>query len=234
MENEATTSTPEKEKSTSQGEKEAITSEKSEVGESTPPEKTVDELTAEVEQLKSEVEKSQTLQSQADKKARIEKVSRLRIEDKLKKIRSGEVEIDDLDKGGDAENVSTSDINTALEIKAGIQGIIIDNPSYQEVLKKDQTLKQVLLKNPLVLIEDFIDAEDAVEQIKDLFNTKVSNLVKEVQPEKPKVDGEGKKFEVGATQPAEASKDDSTQEESVLTPTDKVEKSILSKIKVEK
>ncbi|MHA1482073.1 MAG: hypothetical protein ACTSQA_01380 [Candidatus Heimdallarchaeaceae archaeon] len=234
MDSEATTSTPEKEESTPQGDKEAITSEKSEVGESTPPEKTVEELKAEVEQLRSEVEKSQTLQSQADKKARIEKVTRLRIEEKLKKIRSGEIEVDDLSGEANTGNVPVTDVNTALEIKAGIQGIIIDNPSYQEVLKKDQTLKQVLLRNPLALIEDCLDAEDAVEQIKDLFDTKVSALKEEVQPKEQNKGNEGKKFEVGATQPAETSGDNSSSEESNVTPTDKIEKSILSKIKVEK
>ena len=233
MENEATTSVPEEE-STPQGTKEAITSEKSEAGESTPPEKTVEELKAEVEQLKGEAENAKTLQSQADKKARVEKVSRLKIEEKLKKIRSGEMDVSDIDKAVDTQNISATDRNIALEIKAGVQGIIIDSPQYQEVLKKNQTLKQVLLKNPLALIDDCIDAEDAVEQVKDLLDKAVDSLKNEVQPKEENNENGAKKFDVGATQPGDAPKDDSTSDKSELTLTDKVEKSILGKLKVEK
>ena len=79
----ATTPTPEKEV-TPEGEKGAITREKPAEGE-VPSEKVI-KLQTEVDRLTKLIKQSQDLQRQADKKARIEKIERQKLEKQLQRI----------------------------------------------------------------------------------------------------------------------------------------------------
>lgn len=221
--NEATT--PVQKEETTSSDKEAITSTNSE--EEVPSDKKVVELQGQVDDLTKQVEQSKNLQRQADKKARVEVIERKRIEDKLKKIQSGEV-----DEYEESVDTSSVDKEIVLKAKADIMGLVFDNPKYQELLKKDMTLKEVLRNNPFALIGDYLDTEDAVEQIKDLLDTRVSSLETEKVSAQPKEDvekGDGKVFEAGAVQPT----DEQASVEKETEPTnsdDKIEKSIRDKI----
>ncbi|MCD5384841.1 MAG: hypothetical protein LRZ94_00815 [Candidatus Pacebacteria bacterium] len=232
MVDEATTPTPKEGEATASKEKEAITSEKpKEEPTSSPEEKKVAELEGKVDVLKKELEKQKNLQSQADKKARIERITRERLEQRIEKIRSGEIGIDE-----ELPPESTpKEVEEEMVARLAISNLVWDNPEYQEVLKKDVTLKEVLRKNPLALVENAIDAEDTVEQVKDMLDKRVSSLKKETQPkEKPK-EGEGKEFRADVVQPsgAESPKTETFSEKALKEGgVDAVEKSIRSKIRL--
>jgi len=225
---------PQKGESTTPGQEGAITPKEPEgkpttpkepAGEPTPPEnKEVVELKGKVEDLTKKLEDTQKLQSQADRKRREEKILREKIEEKLRKYRSGEVSLDD----EIPENETSTEKETRLEAKIGIQNLILDNPKYQEVLKKDITLKEVIKNNPFALIGEYLDTEDAVEQIREKLDERVTSLA---QPKEEPKKGEGKQFEVGPTQPGETPPSPPKQPEG-QTSGDIVEESIKNRIRI--
>lgn len=190
---EATTPEPKKEETTPPG-KEAITPKepKKEEKPATPEQlqKKVVELEGIVETLTKEAEQQKTLQSQADRKRRIERKKRLEVERILKEIReTGVIPEETIPEGTGMER------EEKLKIKVGVQDLLLGNPKYQEVLKKDATLKRLLETNPTALIADAIDAEDVIEQIKDLLDDRVSTLEAQPEVEKKKgKEGEGPEF----------------------------------------
>lgn len=223
MAKEATTPTPEKEV-TPKGEKEAITPQKP-AGEPTPPEEKVTKLEGEVDTLTKELEQTKTLQSQADKKARTEKIERIKIEKQLKRIQSGEVTIPP--EVPEGETADEREIR--LTARIGIQNLILENPEYQELLKQDVTLKEVLKNNPFALIGEYLDTEDAVEQIKEKLDDRVKQM-SQPKEDKPKEKEEGVEFEPGAIQPPETS-ETPPPPATPPTPGEEVEESIKKKIK---
>lgn len=237
MVDEATTSSPEKkEEATASKEKEAITSGKPKEAPAPSPEemgKKVAELEGQVEDLTKKLEQAAKLQSQADRKARTEKVAREKLEATIEKIKAGEIPVEEI---GREESPKTQvDEISHLRIKNGVQKMILGSSQFQEVLKKDQTLKEIILKNPTALIEDYLDTEDAVEQIKDLLVKRVSSLEEKSQPEEGKKEGENKEFEAGPIQPSEVTtspKKEEKQPSPEGRAVDKAEESIKSKLKV--
>jgi len=223
---EAITPSSEKKETTPIEEKGATTSEKPTEGE-VPSEKVV-ELQAEVERLTKEIKQAQVLQSQADKKARIEKIEKQKIEKQLKRIQSGEEYIPPEIPEGE----TTVERELRLEARIGIQNLILENSEYQELLKKDITLREVLKNNPFALIGEYFDAQDAVEQIKEKLDDRVKQI--QAQPKEEK-EGEGKEFEAGPTQPSEVTtppKKEEKQPGPGGPAADKTEESILKKIEV--
>lgn len=196
---EATTPTPEEKEATPSGKEEAITSDKPKQENQIPPDdKKVAELEGQVEDLEKQVKQAQNLQRQADRKARVEAIEKKKLEDKLEKIRSGEVSMEDEVPEGE----TSTEREIRLQARVKIQGLIIDNPEYQEVLKGDITLKEILKNNPFAIIGDYLDSEDAVEQIREKLDERVSSL-KKVQPKEEKKEEESPEFEAGPTQPKE-------------------------------
>lgn len=195
MENLATTFSQEKEKTTSPEEK-AITNQNS-IGESTSPEdQKVVELKSEVDTLKKQLEQAKILQSQADKKARMEKLERLKIEKELKRIQSGEIPTFSVET-----EETPIEIEERFKARIGIQNLFLANPEYQELLKQDITLREVIKNNPFAIVSDWIDSEDAIAQMKDYLDSRISSLS---QPSKEEKKEEIKKVEVGAIQPPES------------------------------
>jgi len=246
MAKEATTPDPEKKGETTPPEgSEAITSGKEpEKGKPAPPspegKKSVEQLEAEVGRLQGELDKAnrekeqaQRLQSQADRKRQVAEKKEKDLSEMLDKIRNGEISIDEISKP--AEN--PPEAAAQREVKIEVQNLILDNPEYQAVLNKDITLKEILRKNPSALLDNFFDVQDAVEQIKDLLDKKVSSA-KEETPSQPAAGNEGEgnppEFEPGAIQP----KSDVTPEKPSTsfqpqTPDEKLEEGIKSKLKFE-
>jgi len=196
--------------------------------------KEVGELKAQVDELTTKLENQRILQSQADRKARVERVSREKLEKTLAKIRSGEVSVNDEVPEGE----STVERETRLEAKVKIQELFLDNTEYQEILKNDVTLKDVIKNNPFALIGNYLDAQDAADQIREKLDERVSSLraaKTAAQPKEGIEKGEGEAFEAGAVQPQAGAPDPASTVEgpSPTEPTiDKIEESIKSRIKL--
>ena len=223
---EATTPTPEKEV-TPEGEKGAITGQEP-AGEPTTPDEKVIKLEAEVDRPTKLTKQSQDLQRQADKKARIEKIEKQKLERQLQRVQAGEEYIPPEVPEGE----TPVERELRLEARIGIQNLILENSEYQELLKKDITLREVLKNNPFALIGEYFDAQDAVEQIKEKLDDRVKQI--QVQPKEEK-EGGGKEFETGPTQPSEVTtppKKEEKQPGPGGPAADKTEESILKKIEV--
>lgn len=224
---EATISAGENQDATPEAGKETITSEKLKEAAvpSSEAEKKVAELQGQVEALNRQAKQYQDLQRQADKKARVEKIERQKLEKILETIRSGESYVPPEIPEGE----TPTEREVRLEAKIGIQNLILESSEYQELIKQDITLREVLKNNPFALIGDYFDAQDAVEQIKEKLEQRVSSL--KVQPKEEKK-GEGAEFEVGPTQ----LKDDGTQlppkQQTPQTLDEKLEQGLMSKIRV--
>ena len=225
MVDEAITSTPEKEETTPQGSKEAATSGKPTEGEV--PSEQVVQLQAEVDRLTKLAKQSQDLQRQSDKKARIEKIERQKLEKQLQRIKAGEEYIPPEIPEGE----TPVEREVRSEARIGIQNLILENPEYQELLKQDITLREVLRNNPFALIGEYFDAQDAVEQIREKLDGRVSTL--KSQPKVEKKEGEPVKFEAGAIQPPETMPPTPPKPATPETLDKKLEEGILRKIKFE-
>jgi len=195
--------------------------------------KKVAELEAEVDRLKHEAERQAAHASSAERKRKTEEIERGKLESILQRVRDGDIDAVN-------ENIPTGETSGEKEIrveaKLQIQDLLLDNPEYQELMKGDLTLKTVLRNNPFALIESFLDAPDAVNQIKSLLDERVSSsaAAKAAQPEGESQKGEGKEFDAGAVQPVEGGgTPPPTSEQNAIEPNvDKTEKSILSKIRM--
>jgi len=135
---------------------------------------------AEVDQLKKELVQAKKLQGQADRKARQERLARKRLQ---QKIQSGAGE-----PSSESEEDNPPD-NTFQEVeKAKFEGqalrLAYSNEEYRKVLEADSTLRRIVESNPLALVKNPIDAEDAVMQLQELLDTRADEI-SETSP-KPK------------------------------------------------
>jgi len=186
------------------------------------PDKKVAELEEQVEALTKQVKQSTDLQRQADKKTRIEKIERQKLEKMLEKIRSGETYIPS--EVPDGETVTEREAR--LEARIGIQNMILENPEYQELLSQDITLREVLKNNPFALIGEYFDAQDVVDQLKEKLEQRLSSLKSQQLKKEGKKEGKPVEFEAGPIQPPSTP---SPKKEEVKSG-DKIEESIASKI----
>ena len=232
----ATTPEPKKEPATPPG-KEAITPKEPKKEKSATPEelqKTVATLKGEVETLNIKLGQQTTLQSQADRKRKKAEIKIRTIKETLRKIRSGEIAIDEMTP----EDESSEEKEDKYKTRIGIQNLIIGSPEYQKLLEGNITLREVIKNNPLALIGDYLDVEDAVEQVKDKLDEMVSSS-KESQPKDDKKkgkEGEGPEFEAPVQpsgEPPEPPKEKEKEKPSTGPEPriDPIEKSIKDKIK---
>jgi len=224
MANTATTPVPEKEETTTSG-TEAITGKKP-AGESTPSDKKVVELEAQVEELTKKFQQAQTLQSQADKKARVERLERAKVERELERIKRGEISI----PPEETIEETWAEKEMKLVARIGIQNLIMTNPEYLELLKQDLTLKEVIKNNPFAIIPEWIDSEDVVSQMKDYLDSRLSSLS---QPKKGEPEEKTKGFEVGPIQPPESMPPEAKTPQKEALEKGDIAGSIRAKIRVE-
>ncbi|MCK5643499.1 MAG: hypothetical protein KAJ19_21995, partial [Gammaproteobacteria bacterium] len=185
--------------------------------------KEVEELKADVVQLTKERDQARTLQGQSDKKAKKDGIEKRKLEIKIRKLQNGETVEDDI--------VSASDAEIHLKAKNLVQGLIIENADYQKLINSNYTLKEVLKNNPLALIGEYYDVEDAVDQIKEKLDKDVS-LLNEKQQE-VETEESGKEFDTGIVQANESVEQDDTKKDDIhSTPMDGVKKSIAEKIQI--
>lgn len=76
-----------------------------------------------------------------------------------------------------ADEIANEDAVEFAKVKAGFAEMALDNSDYQKVLKGDKTLKRIMKKNPLAILDEVpIDAEDALEKIQEYFDDLVEEL----------------------------------------------------------
>lgn len=63
-----------------------------------------------------------------------------------------------------------------------VVGLVAGEAKYQELLASDPTLKELLLNNPLSLIKNYIDEEDAVEQVQEYLDRRLSTRAQAPAP----------------------------------------------------
>lgn len=164
--------------------------------------KKVAELEGQVETLTNQLKKQEEITKTSQRKEAIEKKEREKLEERLDKIRKGEISADE------EPNLEDKDMESARkDVKIGVQGLLLDNPEFRKLLRENLTLKEVVMRNPLALLDEgeAYDVEDAVNQIKEKLEEGVRNM--KTQPtsktKKKKKKGEGPEFEPGAIQPGE-------------------------------
>jgi hypothetical protein len=62
-----------------------------------------------------------------------------------------------------------------LNAERGVANLLAFNPQFGALLEKDPTLRDILQRNPLALINQYIDAEDAVDQIKEILEGRLGD-----------------------------------------------------------
>ena len=125
---------------------------------------------AEVERLKNELTRKDTIArtaqseaAQAKSIARSEKSARIKAEKDLRAAASGATVVPPVDNS----NSNATEREVQLGAQMMIKDLLIENPQYRELVDNDPTLKEVIKNNPFVLIGDYFDANDAVEQFKE-------------------------------------------------------------------
>jgi len=123
-----------------------------------------------------EVETAKNLQAQADKKtARLEKIlkgNKLSFTKKSTEVASKE-------EPNSEVGSNEQDILEDRKAESGLISIAID-PKYREILDNDPTLRDLFTKNPLavlpILAPEALDAEDAIELVKDKLDEKLISI----------------------------------------------------------
>lgn len=217
----------EKETTTPSGTDTPVEEPKGEPTSPTPQEQKVVELEAEVDRLANLLNKQEAIAKTSQRERAIAERKKRELQETLKGIRTGEIDISETNLP--AEFTPSEEENVKKDIQIGVQNLLLGNSDYQNLLSEDITLREVLKKNPLVLIGEHFSVEDAVEQIKDRLDERVSSL-KKVQPKEEKKEGKSPEFDPGAVQPPEAP-ETPPKEKTFKTPDEEIEESIKSKIK---
>lgn len=156
---------------------------------------------AEVERLKNELTRKDTIArtaqseaAQAKSAARAEKAARIKAEKDLRAAASGATVVPPVDNS----NSNATEREVQLGAQMMIKDLLIENPQYRELVDGDPTLKEVIKNNPFVLIGDYFDANDAVEQ----FKEKLDNILRsKTQPKKEVTTNEPPVIEPKVIQP---------------------------------
>lgn len=155
-------------------------------GTDTPPNKggssSADEQKNEVERERARAATALKDKEDAENRARTERIARIKAEKALAALGGG---AGSGDGGGSAAPASTEEQNVRNDAEKRVFALVASTPAYQDVFTKDQTLKDIVLRNPLALISEYIDAEDAVDQIKKYLDTRLTTVAPVKAPETP-------------------------------------------------
>lgn len=146
----------------------------------------------ELEREKARAATAQQRADDAEKRARDERIARIKAEKQLKALQGGAAD----DGQGNQPPASGAEDAEGQIVKANaeknVYALVASNQAYQQLVEKDPTLKEVLLRNPLSLISEYIDAEDAAEQVKKFLDSRLqastdtSTSTPPTQPQQPK------------------------------------------------
>ena len=160
--------------------------------------------TAELDQTKADLAQARRLQAQADRRAERERVRRIRAEKRAGVSPSPEPDDDNSPDNGSSEP------NLAVE-REKAQRLMYQkaysDPKFRSVVESDPTLKHLIETNPLALVKDPVDAEDAVFQLEDLLQERIDTTptpaAKPSAPTLPVSEPEkAPEFKAGAPNPA--------------------------------
>lgn len=150
--------------------------------------KELEEAQAEIKNLTGEVKKANDLQSQADRKSR-------KLEGDIKRLKKGNAKPaasgDEEEEGGEAAPAEDSDVEERRNADTKVSRLLLD-PKYRPLMDKDPSLLQSLIRQPLLYVDDFIDAEDALDQTRDMLDERLSQLPPAEKPAEEKKDEEEK------------------------------------------
>ena len=153
----------------------------------TPPEKvpTLEELKNEVARVSAIASTAQKTAEDAKKDARTERINRIKAEKELQRLKG-----DGSGDGGNGSQPPSGGSSAEEEIEKanaekGIFALLAGDQSYRELLEKDVTLKDILIKNPLSLISEYIDSEDAVDQVKSYLDNRLQAIKGNTPPAPP-------------------------------------------------
>lgn len=140
-------------------------------------------LKEEVERLRKEVEQARTLQSQSDRKVKQLLREKAMLEKVIKKMKKGE-NVDYLPYDYEVEEPQKTttpfadDMVEKYYAQSEIIKMVYSNPKYRELLEKDKTLADIVSTKPLTLVDEWIDADYAISQVKDYFEKRLSSQEK--------------------------------------------------------
>ncbi len=126
--------------------------------------------------------------------------------------------------------ISTDDDEDAKEAKMAekkANRLLLD-PKYRSVFDADATLLKVLTDDPLYFVDDYVDAQDASDQVKDMLDERLAGL----KPAEGDGGDDAKPPAVDAGAPNPSSTTPKKDEKTVVNPLneDKVTSSILAKL----
>lgn len=158
---------------------------------------------ADHEKLQGDLKQARDLQSQSDKARRAAERKARILESRAKGgAENGDGQTAD-PAPVDLEYTDTEKQQIMGQAEKGVLQLLVGNDQYREVLNNDPTLKDIISKNPLALITEYIDAEDAVEQIKEMLDGRVASSDTQ--------DGKGANNEQGDGQSPSETKDVQTR-----------------------
>lgn len=131
--------------------------------------------------LETELAQARLLQGQADRKAKREAQARKRLEARFR----GNANTSSSNESEDDTSSSDNDEVGKARMESEILRTVYSNADYRKVLDADPTLKKIIESNPLALIKNPLDAEDAAMQIQNLLDERVDELP---EPSKPKAE----------------------------------------------
>ena len=127
---------------------------------------------AKIERLEREAVQARTLQAQADRRAQRAIAARKRAERLALRGESASEQDDDTQNNSQVPT-SNVEVERAKAERSMVQKAYSD-PKYRAVIDSDPTLKRLLETNPLALVNNPVDSEDAVFQLEDLLDERVS------------------------------------------------------------
>lgn len=133
------------------------------------------DLQNELERERSRAATALREKSDAEKRARDERVARLKAEKQLRALQ-GEGG-DEAGSNSSANFGSSEEAMVRANAEKQIYALIASTSAYQQLLDKDSTLKDVILRNPLSLISEYIDAEDAAEQVQGYLDGRIQTNI---------------------------------------------------------
>ncbi len=150
------------------------------------PKTELEKAQGEVERLTGEVKTANDLQSQADRKTR-------KLEGEMKRLKKGSAKPaasgEEGEEGGEAAPVEDSQVEEKRIAETKVTRLLLDT-KYRPLLDADPTLLQSLQRQPLLYVDDFIDADDALDQTRDMLDERLSKLKPAEKPAETKKDEE--------------------------------------------
>lgn len=165
---------------------------------------TLEEAQVEIERLSGESGRVSARNSELDKKENDLKTRERALKKQNKasnKVAPKPKEKDDEENGENGDKEVSENIEEMRTAEIKVSRLLLD-PKYRPLLDSDPTLLSVLQRNPLTFVDDFIDAEDAMDQTRDMLDEKLSKLPppkKDEEDDKKDEENEGgNQFSAGA------------------------------------